>query len=497
MQVRVVFFRQNHRTMSSDQSAELSSSNLKILSLLGMPAYLHEESVQVAREKEKLIFIRDTIEKCQGVSESMHRELDEFEERMQSLESVLQPIDADTRDLVTAGQRLDSVVNEVTQIIDNYALAHESDLQVQERRIEIDYKGYLEWVAALHVAASFWSRNASFKHADRTLRRIKELLRKAISECQLEFDRIMNVHTRVPDISKLPWPLPDSVELIPANVIDRLASVAQSLDAANNRSYLDSLQQHRGAFLKAVLKRTIASGYNPYMQQLASESRAGFAAAAAAAGVATPGSGLLGGAGVGSLALAASVVHTSRTRPLPGVPADAASVIGAMHSRLHGPARADAAAAAVGAAAAAVALEHHSAAFDTAAPGKERLGRYVRGTHRAIFMIDLALRLWELEAEAWYRIVQSTALEADDFDDRLAVAMAEPLDLLLRSLDGCLRERTPNRMLHMLDLMGHLNTNLPRFRAVLKKGLRIADQYGKVTELRYVHTNTHHHDTTL
>ena len=581
----------------------LSAANHAILAKLGLPTYLHEESVQLQREKNKIAFIRDAIDKCQSVTDSMHSELDEFTSRMEALEAILRPLDSDTRALVTTGQRLDSVVTDVTQIIDNYAIAHESDLQVSERRIEVDYNGYLEWVGALRVASAFWGRNLTFKHADRTLRRIKDLLRKGVLECQVEFERVLSIHTRVPDLSRLPWPLPDTLELIPENIVTRLAAVAQSLDSADNRAYLDSLQTHRGAFLKLILKRTVASGYNPFLSLAASESGTAAAAAAASASaahhphghghggggggggsaagslvLAGPGTGagaggagggmltvagshsgprangtgtpspqvtgasavgatpvaglgnfMLSRSGVGSLAVAASVVRQTRLLPLPGAltpgggpaqaPASGVSTLGLgggnlstmggdsnlpRNSIIGAPgtanatatanspggagqwARPDPTAMAAAAAAAAIAAGAGAGTGGGYESGGERVGRYVRGTHRSIFYIDLALRVWELETELWYNVVHSTSLEAEDLDDRLALTLAESLDYILKHLDLCLKERSANRLLHMLDLMGHLNSNLPRFRSVLKKGRVISDQFGKITEFRYV-----------
>lgn len=188
---------------------------------------------------------QDNIKRCDDNTREMLSILDGFNRKISDLEVVMVPIHEETTHLTMAQRNIDSTALEVDQLIQQHGIAMESDVAVSERRIAADYTGYLEWVTHLNVAAAYWSRNVTLKHADRVLKRVKEMLKRAVGECTQEFERLVSTYTRPIDIPKLGWPLPANFELMPAALVGRLSRIAQAVDMSGQSSFLDVFQVHR------------------------------------------------------------------------------------------------------------------------------------------------------------------------------------------------------------------------------------------------------------
>jgi hypothetical protein len=50
-----------------------------------------------------------------------------------------------------------------------------------------DLNGYLQWVEKLNDSTQFFTQHASFKSSERALKRLKELMKRAVLECETEY----------------------------------------------------------------------------------------------------------------------------------------------------------------------------------------------------------------------------------------------------------------------------------------------------------------------
>jgi len=265
------------------------------------------------REEQKAAQIRDSMEQCQQVTDKMLGILDAFEDKLRSLESSMLPIHKGTQALNNAHKNLDATISETETIIRHYRVATESEDEIGQHRINaIDYVSYLEWVERIHMSINYFTANKarlqgsgssglsgddgsahsggsslpSAQHVsdcERYLKRLRELNRRAMAECEMEFERVLSSHSKNPlDLSRTGWPLPATMaapttndygatangsggssggsgiipfQLVPVLSVRELSAIATRMAMAGNHTYYGILLTQRSSFLRSTLKK--------------------------------------------------------------------------------------------------------------------------------------------------------------------------------------------------------------------------------------------------
>jgi hypothetical protein len=211
--------------------------------------------------------------------------LNEFEEKLVGLETTMLPIHKHTQDLAIAQKSehllacfalltallpdIDAALAETDKLIHHTNVASEADESVNQRSITSDYKGYLEWTESVHAAIVYFQNNSQFKNSDKLLKKLvrlhrhhlltdwfcsasqRDLNRKAVSDCEAEFERSTSSSSKPTDLTKVSWPFPPTygavsgdgcverptlggAELIPSSTVSRLARIAQRMQISGS-----------------------------------------------------------------------------------------------------------------------------------------------------------------------------------------------------------------------------------------------------------------------
>lgn len=129
--------------------------------------------------------------------------LDGFNRKILKLEDEMVGIHKNTSQLTTAQRNIDSAMTEVKTLKENYDIINERD--EDDRRIAADTNTYLDWVTQLNIASAYWARNTNLRGAERAQKRLKDMLKKVVNECEQEFARLVSTHTRPIDLVKIGW----------------------------------------------------------------------------------------------------------------------------------------------------------------------------------------------------------------------------------------------------------------------------------------------------
>jgi hypothetical protein len=245
---------------------------------MSLPQWFSEEIGELQKEDEKIAAIRATAKRCDDTTSMAIAALDTFISEVNSLEPTLMPLHNETKKVMQAQTHIAQTLQEVAAVKENLDIIQRAEGVFTTERIQNDYQSYVSSLQSLQQAQAFWTRNSSFKHADRTIKHLREIIAKAINGCAEEFDRLLSAYSKPMDPSLLisvasrtvrqsshladaaatANPTADALELIPPAIVARLSTLARDMDGAGSRQFLASLRTHRGAVLKTSMKKASA-----------------------------------------------------------------------------------------------------------------------------------------------------------------------------------------------------------------------------------------------
>eukprot|EP00457_Paulinella_chromatophora_P004507 gb/GEZN01004519.1/.p1 GENE.gb/GEZN01004519.1/~~gb/GEZN01004519.1/.p1 ORF type:complete len:619 (-),score=134.34 gb/GEZN01004519.1/:18-1874(-) len=207
------------------------------------------------QEQGKIDNVLASMEQCQIHTESMMDILGTFEVKLTALEKQMMPIHQATQKLTNAQKNIDASLVEVEQVIVHYNVASEAEAVVEMRNVTSDWESYVSWVGRVKAAKDFFEENIKFRDADKYLRKLNGFLRKGMTDCVKEFERLMQQHGA--PIKRLEWPLPEGFTLIPSQFEKRLMNLAWTMSENQKLDFLELLKKERSETFKNNIRKSL------------------------------------------------------------------------------------------------------------------------------------------------------------------------------------------------------------------------------------------------
>jgi len=216
---------------------------------------LHSSHVDVSLDSQ-MELVREELEQCDLITDSIVTILDGFDRKLVALEGVMRPVYQKATELTTAQRNVEEAMKRADQAIFHHAIATEPDDVVEGRNISTNITEYLAWAEKVTEAQTFFQNNPDMKGGDRHLKRVRVLAKRIENESLREFVQIISKLNRPLDLAQLPWPLPDDLTLVGKEALSKLQAIAHQLDTSGHRdALLKELQPFRSSFLNLSLRK--------------------------------------------------------------------------------------------------------------------------------------------------------------------------------------------------------------------------------------------------
>ena len=177
---------------------------------------------QCRAAEEQISYVEDQMAKCRDLSIDMMNLLEGFEGTLINLERTILPLQQRTKRLTIAQNHIDCTISETDKVIEHHNVANELDRP--ERDINLDWRGYLEWINKLVASKSFFTEHSHFKSSKESIVQLRRHTAAAQDACKGEFKRLVEFHVK--PLDRIPKQLPEKLELVHSSVSDRISRIA-------------------------------------------------------------------------------------------------------------------------------------------------------------------------------------------------------------------------------------------------------------------------------
>ncbi|KAF6137347.1 hypothetical protein GIB67_036384 [Kingdonia uniflora] len=159
---------------------------------------------------ERLVFMRDSLQKSQTITDNMVSILGSFDHRLSALETAMRPTQIRTHSIRRAHENIDKTLKAADVILAQFDLSRQTEAKILRGPHE-DLESYLEAVDQLRSNIRFFSSNKSFKSSDGVLNHANNLLAKAILKLEEEFKQLLTAYSKPVEPDRLSDCLPNSL----------------------------------------------------------------------------------------------------------------------------------------------------------------------------------------------------------------------------------------------------------------------------------------------
>jgi hypothetical protein len=197
--------------------------------------------------------IRASLAEHQKVTDEMLSILSSFDERLLWLEKSTIPIHNVTQNLTRAQNNIDTALVEIEKVNCNLRVVEEVDLDQLKKTLvdSSDITAFLDGVEKLNDAKLFLQSKGSFKSTSSALTEIDAQLRKAMTDSQMEFGRLIGKYNMA-DGSKRSaqggsWGLDDQ------EMVTKVQQLCECMESCGHDGYITAYAEQRSAAFVAAL----------------------------------------------------------------------------------------------------------------------------------------------------------------------------------------------------------------------------------------------------
>ncbi|XP_043697541.1 exocyst complex component EXO70A1-like [Telopea speciosissima] len=159
---------------------------------------------------ERAVFMRESLQKSQTITDNMVAILGSFDHRLSALETAMRPTQIRTHSIRRAHENIDKALKAAEVILAQFDLSRQAEAKILRGPHE-DLESYLEAVDQLRSNVRFFSNNKTFKSSDGVLNHANNLLAKAILKLEEEFKQLLTSYSKPVEPDRLFDCLPNSL----------------------------------------------------------------------------------------------------------------------------------------------------------------------------------------------------------------------------------------------------------------------------------------------
>ncbi|XP_047322048.1 exocyst complex component EXO70A1-like [Impatiens glandulifera] len=159
---------------------------------------------------ERAAKMREALQKSQSITDTMVSVLGSFDHRLSALETAMRPTQIRTHAIRRAHENIDKTLKASEVILSQFDISRQAETKILRGPHE-DLESYLEAIQQLKSNISFFSNNKSFKSSDGVINHSNNLLAKALSKLEQEFEQIMSSYSKPVEPERLFECLPSSL----------------------------------------------------------------------------------------------------------------------------------------------------------------------------------------------------------------------------------------------------------------------------------------------
>ncbi|KAE8125191.1 hypothetical protein FH972_020024 [Carpinus fangiana] len=159
---------------------------------------------------ERAVFMRESLQKSQTITDNMVAILGSFDHRLSALETAMRPTQIRTHSIRRAHENIDKTLKAAEVILGQFDLMRKAEAKILRGPHE-DLESYLEAIDQLRSIVRFFSSNKSFKSSGGILNHTNNLLAKAISKLEDEFKQLLTNYSKPVEPDRLFDCLPNSL----------------------------------------------------------------------------------------------------------------------------------------------------------------------------------------------------------------------------------------------------------------------------------------------
>jgi len=142
----------------------------------------------------KIELIKQNMKYCQDVTDGITNILQNFEDKLESLEKTMVPIHYATQKLVVTQKNLEHTIFAVDEIIVHNERASKAKSMISSLSLEEDFQEYLRLIDNLRQSKEFFVRNSNLKNYNERLKDLRDALRSGIEQCDIVFTKWMGYY---------------------------------------------------------------------------------------------------------------------------------------------------------------------------------------------------------------------------------------------------------------------------------------------------------------
>ncbi|KAK4786310.1 hypothetical protein SAY86_002999 [Trapa natans] len=144
---------------------------------------------------KKAALMRDSLQKCQTITDSMVSTLGSFDHRLSALESAMRPTQIRTNSIRKASQNIDKTLKVAEDIRAQFDVYGQAETIILKGPHE-DLQSYLTAIDMLRGNTHFFSRCKNYKGYEGVLNKTNNLLANAISKLEEEFKQLITSYSK-------------------------------------------------------------------------------------------------------------------------------------------------------------------------------------------------------------------------------------------------------------------------------------------------------------
>lgn len=159
---------------------------------------------------ERATQMREALVKNQSITDNMVSILGSFDHRLSALETAMRPTQIRTHAIRRAHENIDKTLKAAEVILAQFDVSRQAEAKILKGPNE-DLESYLQAIEQLRNNIQFFSNNKSFKSSDGVINHTNNLLSKAISKLEEEFNQLLSYYSKPVEPERLFECLPNSM----------------------------------------------------------------------------------------------------------------------------------------------------------------------------------------------------------------------------------------------------------------------------------------------
>ncbi|CAI9759829.1 unnamed protein product [Fraxinus pennsylvanica] len=159
---------------------------------------------------ERATKMREALQKSESITDKMVSILGSFDHRLSALETAMRPTQIRTHAIRKAHENIDKTLKAAEVILSQFDISVQAEAKILKGPHE-DLESYLQAIEQLRNNIRFFSDNKSFRSSDGVLNHTNNLLAKAISKLEEEFNQILSSYSKPVEPERLFECLPNSM----------------------------------------------------------------------------------------------------------------------------------------------------------------------------------------------------------------------------------------------------------------------------------------------